>query len=288
MTKITLAAPDGDFLIKLKDEVSTHDDTSVTTYTNSSDLLSNLQNNEIDLLYIEDTFGSNELREVLSTLATTNYKEKVFVFLGSSNFKEMKPLLDEFPFPNLSPVFLPASIEKMSKNINGVLTSFEGGKKQIYNVDTEFMRYFIEAAIDTFKQWTDGDVTSSRPFIFNQIRKLNIGIRGKLSIESPFFTGTFYISFPLDTYKNIYENMTGLVFDELTSENSDLASEFVNIVFGAAKVGLNQHGYKLPMLIPKYEKNISIDSQFDVIVIPLTTKLGPVYLKICPNHLKNR
>lgn len=285
MAKVTLATPNNEFLTKLADEVSRCPNTSIATFTQSNDLVNDLEQNETNLLYIEDSFGNEELRSVLNTVANSNYREKVFVFLASTNFKEMKPLLDEFSFPNLSPVFLPSTTEKISKVMSEIINSYEGGKRHIYNVDTEFMRHFIEAAIETFKQWTEGEVTSSRPFILNSIRKLNIGIRGKLNIQSPFFSGTFFISFPLDTYKNIYERMTGLQFDGLNDGNSDLASEFVNIVFGAAKAQLNLNGYQLPMLIPKYDKRSNISTNFDIIVIPLTTKLGPVYLKICPNCL---
>lgn len=283
MAKVTLATPNNDFLLKLADEVRSCKNANISTFTNWSELISDLESNETNLLYVEDTFGNEELRKVLNTLANSSYKEKVFVFLGSSNFKEMKPLLDEFSFPNLSPVFLPSNTEKISKTMSEIINSYEGGKRHVYSVDTEFMRHFIEAAIETFEQWTEGPVTHTRPFILNSIRKLNIGIRGKLPIESPFFNGTFYISFPIDTYKNIYETMTGLEFENLSDENSDLASEFVNIVFGAAKAQLNQHGYQLPMLIPTFERSAQINSKFDIIVIPLSTKLGPVYLKICPN-----
>ncbi|MDD0853904.1 chemotaxis protein CheX [Halobacteriovorax sp. GB3] len=283
-SNVVFASTKPEFLGELNDKINGQAQTKIIT--TAEDLLEEFQGHKIDLLYLEDSFGLDKTKEILNAYLNSEGGKRGYIFLGSENFQEIKPILEEVKVQNLKAIFLPADATKVSSNLLNLITEFENKGKNSYNVDTQFMKHFIDSAVSTFEQWTQGEVKALKPHLLSKTKDKNIGVRGKLVIESSFFNGTFFISFPVDTYKQIYEQMTGIPFEGFNDENCDLASEFVNIVYGGAKTNLNVHNYNLGMLIPTYSRAKTIDSPFDIIVIPLDTKMGPVYLKICPDYLE--
>lgn len=236
------------------------------------------------LIYLDDSFSMEDCREFLKGFKAS-LREGEALFLGSSDFKgHFKDGLDEAGFTKVRAVFLPTSPEKLAQNFLKHMESvgLNAGKKNKYNVDTAFMKIFIESAKEVLGQWLkDQDIKIQAPMLLKG--GIDVAIRGRIRIKSPFFEGSFFVSFPESTYKKIYQTVTGEAIKAISAETADFAGEIVNIIYGNAKKVLNEKGYNLAMAFPTWNQAPSIDSPHDVIVIPIETNAGKVYLKIAPN-----
>lgn len=109
-----------------------------------------------------------------------------------------------------------------------------------------------------------------------------MAIRGKLSITSPFFTGSFFISFPEKTYLNLCTKVLLEETTQITKDNEDLVSELCNIVFGKSKVLLAKLDMPMGMVIPTHNRDPKIVTSGRVLIVKFTTELGSFLIKVAP------
>lgn len=151
-------------------------------------------------------------------------------------------------------------------------------------MNISFFKPFIEGTKNTLKIQCNIDITHDKPFIKGSQTQPDFDIAGIIAINSAELTASMAICFPKSVYLKVISSMLGEVYTEITDELQDGAAELLNIIFGAAKVALNQQGYTLQKAIPTVicGKQISTNqtSKGSVIVIPFKIGDGEFHIEI--------
>ena len=85
--------------------------------------------------------------------------------------------------------------------------------------------------------------------------------------------------------------MHGEEYTTINGENADGASEFTNMIFGYAKIILNEQGYgiktALPSLIVGKSHRFPASKKEIVVVVPFESELGGFFVEICLSDNSN-
>lgn len=152
-------------------------------------------------------------------------------------------------------------------------------------LDVAFFKPFVEGAMNTLKTQCSIDVNIEKPFIKGQKPQPEFAIAGVIGITSPSFNGTITLCFPEKVFLGAMSRMLGEEFKEITNDLQDGVAELLNIIFGQAKIILNQQGHSIQKAIPTVVRgqNISTRSMTKalVMVLPFKTDLGEFHIEIC-------
>ena len=109
-------------------------------------------------------------------------------------------------------------------------------------------------------------------------------ISGVIGLVADGFNGSVVISFPEATFLRIMERMLGEKFEKITQEIQDGAAELTNMIFGQAKITLNEKGYNIKTAIPSVVsgKNHSFQSlaRGPSMTIPFETEVGSFFIDL--------
>jgi CheY-specific phosphatase CheX len=152
------------------------------------------------------------------------------------------------------------------------------------SISTDFIDSFLQSTIKVLKIQADIDV-SHGGFEVTKTQDNGIcDISGVIGIICNNFNGSVIISFPEKTFLNVLSKMLGDEIVELSSENMDGAAELANMIFGQAKLTLNEKGFGLKMALPsvilgKPDSFLSLHSG-TAILIPFYSNEGHFYMRI--------
>jgi CheY-specific phosphatase CheX len=108
-------------------------------------------------------------------------------------------------------------------------------------------------------------------------------IAGLIGFTSSSARGSIGIYFTQEVYLKLIERMFGESFKKIDRQNEDAAAEMMNIIFGCAKVTLNEQGHGIKLSIPSVLRGNNIkakDSKTnEVIVTVFKTDLGDFFLE---------
>lgn len=153
-------------------------------------------------------------------------------------------------------------------------------------IDVNFINPFLTGTIMALKIQASINATPGKIFKQEDKNAPFLGdISGVIGLVSEAFSGSVVISFPEKTFLNIISKMLGETYTEITKDIEDGAGELTNIIFGQAKVILNEKGYALKTAIPsvitgKNHKVMSLSSGPRV-VVPFTSDAGDFCVEIC-------
>ena len=171
----------------------------------------------------------------------------------------------------------------ISKDLKDALTQLGCGPKK--TMDIEFVDPFLTATIHVLKvqaavEATAGKVGLKKPGVLT-----SGDISGIIGVVSDTFNGSVIISFPEKTFLKIMSNMLGEEYTVINKDIVDGAGELTNIIFGQAKITLNEKGYGIQTAIPSVVsgKNhmLSVQTRGPVVVVPFESSLGPFVIEIC-------
>jgi len=211
------------------------------------------------------------------------------IFLAFDNFEMFQAITVDDTFSNAKIINMPATAADIYLKLIADTAQIDSNVNQKSKTEgaissASFLNIFIEATMSTIKEMaTCEDITHSTPTLLDyQKLEHGIAIRGKLSITSPYFTGSFFISFPEKTYlkmcsKILYEEVT-----KIDKDNEDLVSELCNIVYGKSKVLIAKLDMKMGMVIPTYNRDEKVVSKSSVLVVKFVTDMGDFYVKVAP------
>lgn len=152
-------------------------------------------------------------------------------------------------------------------------------------LDPRFIESFVKGARETFKIQYGLTITPSTPFIQSNQPQSDIAIAAVIGIMSETFKGTIAICFPEKVFLGTMSKMLGEEFKEISFELRDGAAEILNIIFGQAKIVLNEQGYGLQKAIPTVITGQHLlarsESKFCVTVLPFSTDIGDFHIEIC-------
>jgi len=152
-------------------------------------------------------------------------------------------------------------------------------------LDTRFIEPFLTCPLNVLSLQAATTAKHGKPFKKQVGEKLLGDISGVIGLVADAFTGSVVISFPEATFLKIMSRMLGEEFTQLTPEIQDGAGELTNIVFGQAKVILNERGYNiqtaLPSIIVGSDHTVITAGRTPRIVVPFESDAGPFFIEIC-------
>lgn len=152
-------------------------------------------------------------------------------------------------------------------------------------LDTDFINPFLDSTLHVLKVQANTEARAGKLFIKTAKDKFSGDISGVIGIVSASFNGSVVISFPEMTYLMLMSRMLGESCVQLTKDIEDGAGELTNIIFGKAKVILNEKGYgintALPSVVTGKAHSVQTLTKGPVVVIPFESDVGPFFIEVC-------
>lgn len=172
---------------------------------------------------------------------------------------------------------------QVNTNLRDALLSLElVGKKSL---DVGFINPFLDATLTVLKIQAQIGANAGKIYIRKDSSELSGDISGVIGLVSDSFSGNVIITFPEKTFLAMMSKMHGEEYTEINKENADGASELTNMIFGQAKITLNEQGYgiktALPSLIVGKSHRFSGNKVELIVVVPFESELGNFFVEIC-------
>lgn len=156
----------------------------------------------------------------------------------------------------------------------------------------KFSKPFIEAAKNVFETMVFTKLDPQKPEVkTDNISKGDVsavlGLSGVVERdgEEKNYRAMLVISFPYDTYFKVASAMLMDTFTEYNDEIADVGGEICNMIMGNAKRVLATMGYTSNMAIPSMiegsSHSIKYPSSTTVILIPINSAHGPMFMELC-------
>ena len=186
-------------------------------------------------------------------------------------------LLNDIKNRGLEAIFSP------EKNIDTVKKA--AGLRTAKKLDVSFINPFIVATKTALEVQADTEVSVLKPYVKKEALPYDIGIAGVISLITDGFTGSITLCFPTQTFLDIYNKMFEEDNKEINEELEDFAGELLNIIYGQAKVILNDElGHELqkalPAVLTSEKLKIRHTGQGPVFVLPFDSQLVKFHIEI--------
>lgn len=192
-------------------------------------------------------------------------------------------------------IMVPPSIKQLLKK-NGMDSAFKAhsslrealidlGLASKKTLDTQFINPFLTATLNVLQIQAGVTAEAKKPRLKSPEEELTGDVSGIIAIVSENFNGTVVISFPESTFLEIMTKMLGEPCTTLSKEIIDGAGEITNMIFGQAKITLNEQGHGIKTAIPSVicgkDHSLSSHTKGPVVVIPFTGNSGDFFVEIC-------
>lgn len=172
---------------------------------------------------------------------------------------------------------------KTGKDLRDALQ--ETGLAPKRTLDTEFINPFLNATMHVLKVQASTECKPGKVHVKKPGDKGVGDISGVIGIVSESFNGSVVISFPETTFLKIMSSMLGEEYTKLDKEIVDGAGELTNMIFGQAKIVLNEKGYGIKTAIPSVvtgkNHTLSAQTKGPVVVVPFESTAGNFFVEIC-------
>lgn len=161
----------------------------------------------------------------------------------------------------------------------------------------EFSKPFVDAAKNVFETMVYTKLEPQRPTIKKDNMSKGdisavIGMSGDLEKNGSKcgYKAMLVLSFPYATYFKVAGAMLSDTYTSYVPEIHDVGGEIVNMIMGNAKRDLKSLGYSSNMAIPSMiegkDHTIKYPSGTTVILIPVVSAHGPMYLELCYSEIE--
>lgn len=184
----------------------------------------------------------------------------------------------------------PISPSKLVETVRPMLKVVTDTKRSVKTIDGKMVRPFVDAVTLTLKSMGQvREITPEATYVLKEGEKLGVDISGSISIVSTSFKGTVYVSFPKATLLKVLNNMLGVNQTNITPDIENASGELTNIIYGNTKRVLSEQGYEfqttLPSVVRGADHQVTSNGQYPVIVTPIKTELGKMFIQICFNEM---
>lgn len=156
-------------------------------------------------------------------------------------------------------------------------------------MNVQFFAPFIQGTLSVLRIQCTLDCKPAKPFIKGTHDQDDISIAAIIGLNCESFNGLIVIAFPKAVFLKAMGNMFGEVLHEITDDMQDGASELLNMIYGQAKIVLNDQGFgisrALPSVIRGEKLRLYQDTSSKVFVLPFTCEAGTFYVEICTEGL---
>lgn len=148
-------------------------------------------------------------------------------------------------------------------------------------LDASFFKPFVEGTLKTLKVQCKTDAFHESPFFKGTKPEPVFAIAGVIDIACVTFTGRISLCFPEPVFLGMMERMLEESFPEITVELQDGVAELLNMIFGQAKVTLNEQGHTIQKAIPTVVRDHTLNTPTGkIVVLPFKTDLGVFHIEI--------
>lgn len=226
------------------------------------------------------------------TMYKSKTNKKLSIFFTSESFDTFQEVINKVNLDNINVLPWPISESDIVEKIHDAIFDKKITKKVIdkkknnLDIDLEFIQVFIQSTKKVLAEMGSvTDLVHKKPAFKNNLSEpLETGIASKILISSEYFTGSFFVIFPEQSFLNLYENAVFEKCDKINDENRDFAGELANIIYGQSKKIFSASGHHLDMAIPSIHPSSNIESEL-VVVIPFNSSIGKFYIAVAPGAL---
>lgn len=154
-------------------------------------------------------------------------------------------------------------------------------------LDAQFFKPFVDGTKKVLKTSCNVEITPGKPFIKGTQPDLEFDIAGVIGLTSNSFTGAVTICLPETLFLTLMSNMLGEKFSEITPDLRDGAAELLNMIFGQAKITLNEQGHTIQKAIPSVIQGKQLQtSRLNgiVMVLPFESSAGKFQIEIAAEN----
>jgi chemotaxis protein CheX len=170
----------------------------------------------------------------------------------------------------------------VKRNLRDALSSMGITVKKV--LDTDFINPFLAATMRVLEVQCQTKTSPGKLYLKKPGDKFTGDISGVIGLVSEAFSGSVFISFPEKTFLSVMTRMFGEPQTQLTKEIEDGAAELTNIIFGQAKIILNEKGYgiktALPSVITGKDHAVASTTKSVTVVVPFSSDAGDFYVEI--------
>lgn len=156
--------------------------------------------------------------------------------------------------------------------------------------DVNFINPFLAATLNVLKVQAQVMAEPGKIQLNKPENAVKADISGVIGIVSNAFNGSVSICFPEQTFLKVMSKMLGEEFTSLTPDITDGAAELTNMIFGQAKIVLNQKDYGVQMALPQIlvgKEHCFIPKKNEVSVqVPFKTDCGEMFVIITTSEGK--
>lgn len=152
-------------------------------------------------------------------------------------------------------------------------------------MDAEFIDPFLLATMHVLSVQANLESSPGKPVAKKSGSEIVGDISGIIGIVSDSFKGSVVITFPEQTFLKIMSKMLDEEITKIDKSIVDGAGEITNMIFGHAKVILNEKKYGIQTAIPSVvtgkDHSLSALTSGPVVVIPFVSEAGKFFVEIC-------
>lgn len=153
-------------------------------------------------------------------------------------------------------------------------------------LDTDFVNPFLQATLNVLSIQAQVQAEAGKIYLKKENDEFKGDISGVIGIVSESFNGSVVISFPEKTFLKVMSGMLGEEFTEVSKDILDGAGEITNMIFGQAKITLNEKGYGIKTAIPSVvsgkDHSLSQLSKGPTVIVPFKSDTaGEFFIEIC-------
>lgn len=173
----------------------------------------------------------------------------------------------------------------MNQGLDGLFDFAAPQPRPGKSIDVQFVNPFIQGVIETLETQCS---TPSQPGDI-QLRKTfkhdyTIDLIAIIGLASATYKGSIALCFSKQTYLQLIGRMMGEQYTEITDEIRDGAGELLNIIFGTAKMKLNEQGLAVEKAIPRVVYGQDLQTNYVAgdlaIVLPFRSEAGSFHMEI--------
>ncbi len=151
-------------------------------------------------------------------------------------------------------------------------------------VDSIIPKSLTDAVKDTFSIQAGTPVEIVKVYMAEPQSLKDISIISAIGLKSSKYSGILALCFPSKPFLGILSKMLGESYSEITTENSDAAGEWMNIVYASARVKINQAGNDFSPALPTVTRGsnvqISHGSTVKIIRVDCQCEFGIFHMEL--------
>ncbi len=148
----------------------------------------------------------------------------------------------------------------------------------------EFIEPFLLATVHVLNVQAQVEAKPGKTQPKQASQVMSCDVSGVIAVISEKYSGSMIICFPEKTFLKIVSSMLGETYSEVNKDILDGAGELTNMIFGQAKIVLNQNGHTiqtaLPTVVSGKNHDLSANGKGASVVIPFESQAGNFFLEL--------